>query len=173
VAPGGAAECPRPPAVAPPFDRLTGSFEGRTLRPWTAEGDAFVAPVDRRRLPDGRVIVGWSGRQYVDSLRASEARGDAALGKLVSPPFTIAAPGLSFLVGGGSGPDVGVRLLVDGQPTLDAKGADDLTLRRTFWDLGRFQGRRAQIEIYDRSRGPWGHIRADDFRLEPVGNAGL
>lgn len=155
-----------PPVPPPPFDPGEGSFEQGRWSGWTVSGHAFGARPTHARPAHQSFVNGWRGWYYANSFAHDT---DDRTGTLRSRPFTISTEGISFLVGGGSDVDhVGVRLVIDGNVVLRAAGRNDEGLRRVFWDVRQYRGRQAVIEIYDEATGPWGHVLADDFRLEPV-----
>lgn len=168
----GEGDCARAGAPAPwtrgaaPFDVVEGSFEAPRFTGWTATGTAFnLGPV--HDLPTGQTFVnGWRGQRYASSFNRA---GDAATGTLRSREFTITTDAISFLVGGGGNVEqLGVRLMVEGQAVRRTPGPDNEGLRRAFWDVRPWRGKRAYVELYDEATGAWGHIMADDFLLEPA-----
>jgi len=141
------------------------TFEGGSFEGWTAEGDAFSAGgAPGSPEPGQKMITGHRGRFLVNSFRG----GDQATGTLRSAPFRIGAPRLSFLIGGGRGPKVGARLLVDGEIVRQSFGRNTERLRRQEWDVSRWQGREAVVEVFDQARGGWGHILFDDLQPLPA-----
>lgn len=155
-----------PPAPPAPFDRAVGSFESGAYRGWTRIGPAFGTIASFMPAPGQQFVNGYAGRRYASSFGIG---GDLGRGALRSAPFTIRSEAISFLVGGGHDVRVvGVRLLVGGKPVREAAGRDDEALRRVFWDVRKLAGAEAILEIRDDSDGGWGHILADDFRLEAL-----
>ncbi len=168
----GEGDCARVGLAAPwtrsvaPFDLVEGSFEAPRYTGWTSSGTAFnLGPV--HDLPAGQTFVnGWRGQRYATSFNRA---GDAAVGTLRSREFTITTDAISFLIGGGSHvEEQGVRLMVNGEAVRRTGGPDNEGLKREFWDVRPWRGRRATIEIYDNATGAWGHVMADDFLLEPI-----
>ncbi|MAW59363.1 MAG: hypothetical protein CMJ94_00860 [Planctomycetes bacterium] len=163
------------PALAAEIDaqrdeRLLADFEAGLPAGWQAEGTSFATPTwsqDMRpgRYPDPKPV----GSGFVNSQQPSDdgKLADAAQGVLRSAPFTIDRDFLLFRVGGGKAVDqVGVQLLIDGESVQRVAGRNQVDLRPVAWDLRRWKGATAQIEIYDRAEGGWGHISCDDFRLQ-------
>ncbi|BAW95206.1 hypothetical protein NIES970_01080 [[Synechococcus] sp. NIES-970] len=163
---------------------FTLDFETGDLHGWTQTGDAFQFqptlddnPTARDRgMPaqhQGRYWIGtYEKYQGQAGQTPGEIQDDAPQGTLTSPEFTIPGGTLSFLVGGGSGPDTRVELLVNGQPVLQAFGQDTETMTQEIWDLTPFQGRIGVLRIVDQSSEAWGHINVDDFRFsEPLQGA--
>jgi hypothetical protein len=88
---------------------------------------------------------------------------------LRSRPFVVSGEGISFLIGGGSDTThVGVRLMIDGHSMIASGGNNSEALKRGIWDVRPWLGRTATIEIFDTGGGGWGHVTADDFRIEPI-----
>lgn len=155
---------PRPVSLVPanytpqPF----GTFE-EGLGGWRRAGRAFnnnpVSEAPKRQVP----ITGNVG-EFLDSY--GRKSGDRVRGQLTSEPFTVTAGMvLSFRVGGGKNWWVGVRL-VEGDRTLMAwHGNDSEELEEVRFALTPYAGRTLHIEVYDESRGRWGHVLADEFVL--------
>jgi sucrose-6-phosphate hydrolase SacC (GH32 family) len=147
-------------ALAPPpaAEMVYEDFEGPTYGNWTVEGTAFGSGPAAGTLPGQQPVEGYRGNQLVNSF----LNGDASLGKLTSPAFTIQQPLITFLVGGGNHPGrAEIRLLVNGAPVRSATGRNSETLRAEQWDVSEFVGQSARIEIIDEVSGGWGHILVD------------
>ena len=99
-----------------------------------------------------------------------------ALGRLISPPFTVQRRYLSFLIGGGrhtyygnNDPGyVAVNLVHDGHVVRTAPrsqwapdGCDHLAW--DWFDLDDLAGTQVRVEIVDQHTGPWGHILVDQI----------
>jgi uncharacterized protein (DUF608 family) len=142
-------------------------FEGDDYGGWTVEGDAFGRAPARGTLPDQSPVDGFAGRGLVNSFLG----GDAAVGKLRSPAFTIDRPWIAFLVGGGAHEGkTCVNLIVDGNVVRTATGRNRERLEPHNWDVKDLLGREARIEIVDAESGGWGHINVDqiEFRDTPM-----
>ena len=124
----------------------------RPDQPPNQEGDYWIGTYEDRSSPDEK----FGGIQ-----------GDGPTGQLATDSFTVDEPYLSFLIGGGDDIDqVYVALLVDNVEVLRSTGARSESMLREVWDVSEFIGLQAQILIADDSSGSWGHINADDFRLD-------
>jgi non-lysosomal glucosylceramidase len=135
-------------------------FEGGDYGGWSVEGRAFGAGPARGTLPDQNPVSGYDGRGLVNSYLG----GDDPRGRLISPPFTIARPWITFLVGGGRKPDTAyMRLIVDGETVRTATGQSRERLEPDSWDVSAWIGREAQIEIVDEAMGDWGHVNVDQI----------
>lgn len=160
---------------------FTLNFEEGNLRGWTATGSAFAFqptlgdnPAARHRgeqaNEQGKYWIGtFEHFQGLAGQRPGAVQGDGPQGTLISAPFVIRVPRLSFLVGGGSSARTRVELQVNEdniwRTLFRASGNDAETMRRVSWDLSPLQGSRARLAITDSSSGGWGHINVDDFRF--------
>lgn len=142
-------------------------FEDGTLRDWTASGEAFADQPVRgdtvaRRRNDMR-----SGHQGEYWIGGFEKRGDASLGTLVSIPFKLVLPWVSFRLAGGHWPETRVEIVdaATQKVLFKASGVDTETLRPVIADLTAEVGKEIQIRIVDEKVGPWGHTSFDDFRV--------
>ncbi|MFD1147675.1 GH32 C-terminal domain-containing protein [Saccharothrix hoggarensis] len=151
----------------PPAAReVLADFEGGTYGTWTATGEAFGAAPATGTLPGQMPVSGWQGGGLVNTF----LRGDATTGTLTSPEFTVSAPYLNFLVGGGNHPSdseapTAVRLVVDGQVVRSATGKDSEALDWASWDVRDLAGRKARLEVVDENTGGWGHVLVDHVVL--------
>ncbi len=153
-------------------DILLADFESDDWGGWTVEGTAFGPGPARGALPGQAAITGYLGDGYASSFHG----GDPALGRLISPPFTVQRRYLSFLIGGGrhtyygnNDPGyVAVNLVHDGHVVRTAPrsqwapdGSDHLVW--DWFDLADLAGTQVRVEIVDQHTGPWGHILVDQF----------
>lgn len=149
-------------------DIVLDDFERAEYAPWQAEGDAFgTGPTARADVPGWQGELGGQGERVVNTHAASTGADSVArdnhTGKLSSPSFKIERKYLSFLIGGGRGQGVGLRLLVGGQIVRNAHGLSSNKMQRSAFDVSEFEGQAARIEIYDEETGGWGHVGADDI----------
>lgn len=162
------AEPPPLDAAAPPRpDILFDDFERATYAPWQAEGTAFGSgPVERSQVPEYQGNLGMQGERAVNSHASAPGSDvgarDAQTGTLLSPAFTIERNYVTFLIGGGSHRDkTCVNLLIDGQVVLSATGANDNRMRPHSWDVRKWAGRTARLQVVDQVAGGWGNIGLD------------
>jgi len=159
-------------------------FETGDLRGWEKTGGAFDHqptlndnPVARGRPePSNHQGSWWIGTfekfQGRSGQNPGDIQGDEPQGTLTSPPFTLPAGTLSFLVGGGSHAETRVELVLvdhllhDQARAFYQTGKSIETMERVTWDLHPIAGRIGRIRIVDESSEEWGHINADDFQLE-------
>lgn len=146
-------------------DILVADFEGADYGSWTPEGEAFGAAPVREAFSGQMHVIGFTGKQFVNSARG----GDAATGKLVSPEFTIQRNTLFFQIGGGEFPEsLYLALYVEGKEIARLSGRNregaklnNLAWRR--WDVKKFIGKKARLEIVDDCTEKWGHILIDQI----------
>lgn len=129
---------------------------------WTVDGDAFSTAPATGNMPTQRGVEGFEGTGLVNSF----VRRDESTGKITSEPFTISRRFINFLIGGGDKPEqVGMVLLVDGQPVRRVTGRNSEKLIHRFWDVAEFEGKQARLEIFDRSTEGWGHVSLDQIEF--------
>ena len=90
-------------------------------------------------------------------------RGDGGIGTLVLPEFSVQKRYIHFLVCGGSSADTQVRMVVNGATALAASGENSTRFRWVTWDVSKWRGRHAHIEIGDQTAAGWGIICADQI----------
>ena len=159
-----------PPEVAGPKRPDIGfdDFERETYENWTATGEAFgKGPVAAAQVPDYQGDLGMHGRRAVNSHSAAPGRDvsekDAQIGTLTSKTFTIERDYITFLVGGGSHKGTTcVNLLLEDKVVLSATGANDNRMKPNSWDVRKWAGRSAKIQVVDNERGGWGNISLDN-----------
>jgi fructan beta-fructosidase len=147
-------------------DLLLADFEGTNYGGWKVEGKAFGTGPAKGTLPGQMEVTGFLGEGLVNTYLG----GDEPTGKLTSPEFTIQRNHLKFLIGGGGFPGkTCMHLLVDGKVVLSATGPNtepggSEALNWENWDVRKYKGRQAGLEIVDAASGGWGHINVDDIR---------
>jgi len=148
---------------------LFDDFESGSYANWTATGTAFgSAPAEIAKIPGYQGDVGGQGKWVVNS-HATAPGGDvgekdAATGTLTSKPFTIERDYIRFLIGGGShAGKTCMNLLVEDRVVLSATGHDNNHMGGTTWDVRRWAGRSAVLQIVDDERGAWGNIGVDNI----------
>jgi len=151
------------PAAKPLEPVIFEDFEREDYGSWRVEGSAFGdGPAD------GPIGVQWpvpgvQGTGFANSFHNT----DSAVGRLISPDFTIRRPYISFLIGGGGHEGkTCINLVVDGKVVRSATGQLDEQLLWHNWDVTDLIGKLARIEIVDQERARWGHISVDriEFR---------
>jgi len=139
-----------------PNSKLT---EGTPLK----AGSAFKDKPSSGRTGGQSLVSGFVGKRLVNTF---DPGGDGQTGVLQSSPVIISKRYLKFLVGGGSDPEkTAVKLLVGGKEVETASGNNTEVLQEKTWDLKKYKGKKAIIQIVDQGTGGWGHILADQFVL--------
>src|SRR3989440_300753 len=154
-------------SYTPPAGTVLQDFEGSSYAPWTTTGTAFGSGPAPGALPGQGPVTGFLGHGLANSF----VGGDASMGKLTSPAFTISSPYINFLVGGGNHPypgDAGnpptaVNLVVNGQVVRTATGQNAELLNWSAWNVSALKGQTAHIETVDQNTGGFGHINADEI----------
>ena len=128
---------------------------------WTGTGDFAGIQPSTDGLPNqisSHVLDTWG------------PKGDPSQGTITSPTFTISSPYIDLQVAGGNHPwgqanPTAVNLIVGGQVVATATGpnAPDLTFNN--WDVSKYQGQQAQIQVVDQNDGSngWGHMMIGDI----------
>ena len=146
-------------------DVLLADFESKDYGDWAVEGEAFGAAPARQAIHDQIEVIGFIGKQFVNSAHG----GDAATGKLLSPEFKIERNTLFFQIGGGDYLEtLYLALIVDGKEVARITGRNragaklnNLAWRR--WDVKKYIGKKARLEIVDDCTEKWGHILVDQI----------
>ena len=143
--------------------RALGSFEDG-LDDWRLDGDAVTIEGQHERTVGQQPISGNVGRGFLNSYHPD--RGDAVTGTARSPAFTTADGSLlTFLIAGGSGDGVGVRLLADGAEVNVWRGRATEHFEEVGYLLSGLEGQTLQLELFDAEVGGWGHVMLDHVRL--------
>jgi fructan beta-fructosidase len=148
-------------------------FEGPTWGSgWTATGDFAAAGPAAGTLPNQQQVTGYEGKQLVDTY----LDGDASTGTITSPTFTVSSHYIDLLVGGGDHPwgssnPTAVNLVVNGQVVASATGSDAEFLNWVSWDVSKYAGQQASIQIVDDNTGGWGHLNVDQITFSAAAAA--
>ena len=146
-------------------DILIADFEQLTYGSWVTSGTAFGTGPAQGTLPNQMSVSGYRGHGLVNTYLPD----DRAIGALTSPPFVIHRRFLNFLIGGGYHPGkTGMNLIVEGKHVLTVTGdsrtpQDSEALTWANWDVAKWQGKSARVEIFDFETGGWGHINVDEI----------
>ncbi|MDQ2733268.1 MAG: glycoside hydrolase family 32 protein, partial [Armatimonadota bacterium] len=144
--------------AAPANDIVIGDFEEAGYGRWVTSGAAFGTGPAR-----GKVLrqIGEEGIRG-NGAASSESAGDGPTGTLTSPVFRLARRYLSFVIGGGSYEGMTcLNLIVGGKVVCSATGENSDRLRPVSWDISRWRGMAARVQIVDNVSGDWGHIIID------------
>ena len=155
-----------PAVAAEGGDILIADFEGKTYAEgWKVEGTAFGKAPAKGTLGGQQRVTGFEGKGLVNSFLG----GDRPTGKLTSPEFTIERDYIKFLIGGGHHKgETCINLLVDGKVVLSATGPNvgdggNEFLNWENWDVKKYKGKKAVLQIVDDASGGWGHINIDQI----------
>lgn len=125
---------------------------------WKATGTAFQkGPAAGDLLPKLEIENASDG-----GVASSEIEGDQPMGTLTSPDFKISKKYISFRIGGGDYEiHTCLNLLINGKVVRSATGWKSDHLVPMSWDVSRWMGQSAQVQLVDAARGDWGHINVD------------
>ncbi len=146
-------------------DILIADFEGKDYGDWKVEGKAFGTAPAKGTLGGQMRVTGFEGKGLVNTFLG----GDKPTGKLTSPAFTIERDFIKFLVGGGGHEGkTCMNLLVDGDVVYSTTGPNKQPGGSEFlnwenWDVKKYKGKKAVIQIVDDASGGWGHINIDQI----------
>ena len=139
-------------------DLVIGRLGSTKYGNWQATGTAFAGGPPADALLPKLEIENASDHAVI----SSEREGDGPTGTLTSPEFKIARKYISFRIGGGDYEhDTCINLIVKGQVVKSATGWRSDYLVPASWDVSRFWGQVARIQIVDQASGDWGHINVD------------
>ena len=126
-------------------------------------GPAFGQRPSGGTADSQQVVSGFLGQGLVNTF---DPAGDSLTGRLTSPEFKLNNDYIQFLIGGGNHPgQTCINLIVDGTVAMTATGKDTEALEWTTWDVAKFKGKQAKIEIVDENSDNWGHILVDQIIL--------
>ena len=152
------------PPILPPID--WDDFESPSFsNHWTVEGNAFSAgPMDATAETLRQPRSGYHGSRFATSFRKE---GQEILrGKLISKPVRISRRHILFTIAGGKFPGATcVNLKVEGKVVLSETGENSNTLRSIDWDVAKWMGKEAVLEVVDERTGGWGFVHVDNFRF--------
>ncbi|NQU24180.1 MAG: glycoside hydrolase family 32 protein, partial [Candidatus Nealsonbacteria bacterium] len=146
-------------------DVLICDFEAANYGDWKVEGEAFGKAPAKGTLGGQMQVTGFEGKGLVNSFLG----GDEPMGKLTSPEFTIERDYIKFLIGGGAHKGkTCMNLLVDGEVVLSAVGPNTQAGGSEFlnwenWDVKKYKGKKAVLQIVDDASSGWGHVNVDQI----------
>ena len=141
-------------------------FESSTLDGFTVIDGAFGDSVSERPLfHHGGKAYNKQGRWFFSTLETEDGSpSDSFTGIAESPVFTLEAPAVSMLVGGGRHPSTYVAICsIDGDEQAFARGDNAEKMQRVEWSLPALVGQKVFLRIVDQHTGGWGHLTFDDF----------
>ena len=145
-------------------ERILASFENG-FDGWLLKEEAVTNHDQHERYSGQQPIGGNMDRGFLTSYHPD--KGDRATGRALSPAFTAESDQyLSFLIAGGMGNGVGLRLLVDGDEAMVWRGKNSERFEWVVYSLAEIAGRSLQLELFDDETGGWwGHIMLDHVIL--------
>ena len=154
------------PVLAADKDIVIADFEGKTYpEGWKVEGEAFGKAPAKGTLGGQMHVSGFEGKGLVNSFLG----GDEPKGKLTSTEFTIKRDYIKFLIGGGGHKGkTCMNLIIDGKVVLSATGSNLQAGGSEFlnwenWDVKKYKGKKAKLQIVDDASGGWGHVNVDQI----------
>lgn len=151
-------------AVDDSSDILIADFEGADYGDWKVEGTAFGSGPARANVTPRNKVTGHQGQGLVNTYLDR----DKSIGMLTSPQFKIERRYINFLIGAGSHSgrtcmnlligDKVVRTAV-GPARKNKKGQEIIEWKT--WDVKKYLGQTATLQIVDNHTGGWGHINID------------
>jgi uncharacterized protein (DUF608 family) len=155
------------PAKSPRQDILFEDFEKESYDGWTVEGKAFAdGPVKIKDIPDYQGDVAGKGKQVVNSHSSAPGKDigekDGSVGTLTSRTFKIERNYINFLIGGGAHKNkTCINLLIDDKVVASATGKNNNRMTQGSFNVKKFQGQTAKLQIVDNFTGAWGNIGVD------------
>ncbi|MFD2616075.1 GH32 C-terminal domain-containing protein [Terrilactibacillus laevilacticus] len=152
-------------STTPPSGKVFEDFEGSDLSNWTGTGDFVdIGPTKEK-------LSGQLGDKVLDTFQT----GDRAEGTVTSKPFTISSDYINFLIGGGNHPSstgqpTVLGLVIDGNVVASATGNNSGSLDWTSFDVSKYRGKQATLQIVDQNDGStgWGHFMVDHIVFSDV-----
>lgn len=119
---------------------------------WKATGTAFS-----KGPPVGQLLATLEIENVGGNVVAcSEVDGDGPTGTLTSPEFKITRRYIAFRIGGGNYEfSTSLHLLIDGKIVKSATGWRSDRLAAASWDVSKFAGQTARLQIVDAASGDW------------------
>ncbi len=144
-------------------ERFIGRFEDG-FEGWSLEGEAITNHAGHGRYPGQSLVHGNVGPGFLTSYHPH--KGDRAVGRAFSPAFTVeSGQYLVFMIAGGKGVGVGLRLLADGVAAAVWRGRNTERFERIVHPLDAVAGSSLQLELFDDETGGWGHVMLDHVVL--------
>ena len=140
-------------------DILIDDFEESGFTSWQIEGEAFSKGPANIQQKTIYQIKGFRGNGLASSYMDKSLNH---VGSLTSPEFVIQRDYINLLIGGSpSTNSAGVKLIIDGSEVLKIAAVKGYRLNETSIPAKKYKGKKAKIQIYDKSPGYWGLILVD------------
>ena len=139
-------------------------FESGTYKGWKVEGTAFgKAPQTLKTISKVQGKINAVGTFFVNSYNVRNGgKGDKLTGKMTSRPFKIAHDWITFWAGGGAHRGkTCVNLLVGGKVVATGTGRNNNQMVHLRWNVRKWRGKQARIEVVDKVTGGWGNVGVD------------
>jgi len=153
---------PAVPATPPKGAHVVFDFEQPVWSGWQKNGGAWGDGPTAESQPGQDLVLGATGHRFATSMHG----GDAAFGRVTSPPFALDGTRLSVKLGGSTDvTKLRVELWVDktivrtaGAPTLGGDSLHEVSI-----DITQWRGQQATLVLVDDSA--IGHLDVDDVWL--------
>ena len=148
-------------------ERVFADFETGTYKGWTVTGEAFgKIPQTLKTIARYQGRINGRGKFFVNSHNIRPGgdvrKGDSLTGTLTSSEFKIDFDAIEFLVGGGNHRRrTCVNLLIEGKVALSVTGKANNQMSLNNWNVRRFAGKKAKIQVVDNHKTGWGNIGID------------
>jgi len=146
-------------------------FEKNNYDGWVATGTALGdSPIRMDDMPSYQGDVAGKGERVVNTHNVRQGEdvrgGDRHTGTLTSEPFVVRRKYINFLIGGGAHKGrTCLNLLIDGKAVASATGRSNNRMNPGCFNVAKWQGRQAQIQIVDEETGGWGNVGVDQIVL--------
>lgn len=128
--------------------KVFADFEDGLPEGWTVEGSPVTVGAGDNL--GTHHISGALGSGFLSTYTAGDANGHRGKSTVTSPAFTIEKRFINFLLASGTkSSETAVKLIVDGQAVLSASGDDSDIMRWVAWDVAKYVGKSAQIQVLD------------------------
>ena len=143
------------PGASGAGDLVIGDFHGTNYGSWKTTGTAFnPGPAGEGLFAKLRIE-----NSPDKAVASSGIEGDGPTGTLTSPEFTIARKYISFYIAGGDWEhDTCLNLIIEGKVVSSATGWNSDRLVPASWEVSRYLGEKAQVQLVDAASGDWGHL---------------
>ena len=144
-------------------EQFIGQFEDG-LDGWLLADEAVTNQSRHEQKQHQMLITGSEGRGFLTTYHFD--KGDAATGQARSRVFIPESDHyLVFLIAGGEGIGVGLRLWADEEEIMVWRGENTEDFKLVAYPLAEVAGRRLHLELFDDETGGWGHIMLDHVML--------
>lgn len=145
-----------------PYPIILEDFENDSFSKWQVIGKAFGKAPATGFIEGQQHVTGYEGKRFANSFHG----GDGSLGKLISQEFIIERNYINFLLGGGMKDNTFIELIIDGESVCVSHPIiEKETLNWLSWDVRKYLGKKARINVIDNQSGGWGHILVDQIEM--------